>query len=91
VVTPARGEGGGCKSGRCLGLKTLPTSCADYLHILQISASWSLRNLTRLVEGWSSLTFLKARVINEPQFLYSCNEGVLDVGNVAGCCYLHEI
>jgi hypothetical protein len=46
-------EGGGWgEDGRCLGLKTLPPLCADYLEILGASTSWrprACRALTLLV------------------------------------------
>jgi hypothetical protein len=35
----------GCKGGRCLGLTTLPPSCADCLKILGASTSWSHKGL----------------------------------------------
>jgi hypothetical protein len=33
--------GGGSKGGRCVGLTTLPLSCADCINILAASTSWS--------------------------------------------------
>jgi len=35
------------KGGRCIGLTTLAPSCADYLEILAVSTSWSLKGLSR--------------------------------------------
>jgi hypothetical protein len=37
----------GGKDGRCVGLTTLPPSCADCLEILGASTYWSPRSLTR--------------------------------------------
>jgi hypothetical protein len=37
--------------GRCVGLKTLPPSCADYLEILEASTSWKPQGLSRPVMG----------------------------------------
>ena len=39
----------GGKGGRCLGPTTLPLSCADCLEILEASASWSPKGLSRPV------------------------------------------
>ena len=39
------------KGGRCVGLTTLPPSCADFLNILGASTSGSPRGLYRPVEG----------------------------------------
>ena len=41
----------GGKNGRCVGLTTLPPSCADCLNVLGHSNSWSLRGLSRPVQG----------------------------------------
>ena len=35
------------KGGRCVGLTTLPSSCADYLEILESSKSWKATGLYR--------------------------------------------
>jgi hypothetical protein len=43
------------KGSRCLGLTSLPTSCADYLEILTASTCWCLKGLPRPVRG--SFTF----------------------------------
>jgi len=43
--------GCGDKSGRCVGLKFLPPSCADCLEILGASPSWSPNGLSRSVFG----------------------------------------
>jgi hypothetical protein len=43
-------EGG--KGGRCLGLTTLPSSCADCLEILLVSTCWSLKYLSRPAVGY---------------------------------------
>jgi hypothetical protein len=39
------------KDGRCVGLTTLSSSCADCLEILGPPTSWSPRGLSRLVHG----------------------------------------
>jgi len=41
----------GGKGGRCVGLTTLPTSCADCLEIFVASTSWKPRGLSRHVQG----------------------------------------
>jgi len=41
----------GGKGGRCVGLSTLPTSCADRLEILGASGSWKSYDLSCPVEG----------------------------------------
>jgi hypothetical protein len=41
----------GGKDGRCVGLTTLPPSCADCLKILGASTCWSPRGLSGPVEG----------------------------------------
>jgi len=41
----------GGKGGWCVGLTTLPPSCADCPKILQDLTSWSLKGLNRLVMG----------------------------------------
>ena len=41
----------GGKGGRCLGLTTLPPSCADCLQILGNSAFWIPKSLSRPVQG----------------------------------------
>jgi hypothetical protein len=38
---------GGGKGGRCVGLTTLPPSCAESLEILGASASWGPKGLYR--------------------------------------------
>ena len=40
----------GVKGGRCLGLTTLRSSCADCLKIREASVSWSPRGLSRSVQ-----------------------------------------
>jgi hypothetical protein len=42
----------GGKGGRCLGLQTLPTSCAECLEILGASTSWSPKDLSMPVVGY---------------------------------------
>jgi hypothetical protein len=42
----------GGKGGQCIGLTTLPPSCADCLEILGASTSWSAKGLSRPVQGW---------------------------------------
>jgi len=37
------------KRGRCVGLTTLPPSCADCLEILGASSSWSPKSLSRFI------------------------------------------
>jgi len=37
----------GGKRGRCVGLKTLPSPCADCLDVLGVSTSWSPQGLPR--------------------------------------------
>ena len=39
----------GGKGGRCLGLTSLPPSCADYLEILRASTFWNPKSLSRPV------------------------------------------
>jgi hypothetical protein len=39
------------KGGRCVGLTTLPPSCADCLEIVGASNSWSLNGLSRPLMG----------------------------------------
>ena len=39
------------KGGPCVGLQTLPSSCADCLEILGPSASWNPQSLSRPVMG----------------------------------------
>jgi hypothetical protein len=41
----------GSKGGWCVGLMTLPPSCADCLEILGASTSWSLKGLSQPVMG----------------------------------------
>jgi hypothetical protein len=41
----------GGKGGRCVGLTTLPTSCADCLKNLEASTSWNPNGLSRPVMG----------------------------------------
>jgi len=41
----------GGKGGRCVGLKTLPFSCADCLEIWGASTSWNHQGLSRPVMG----------------------------------------
>jgi len=41
----------GDKGGRCVGLTTLPPSCADCLEILGASTFWILKGLSRPVMG----------------------------------------
>jgi hypothetical protein len=40
------------KDGQCLGLKTLPPSCADCLEILGASTSWNPQGLSRSLQGF---------------------------------------
>jgi hypothetical protein len=40
------------KGGRCLGLTTLPHSCAYCLEILEASTSWNSEGLLKPVQGW---------------------------------------
>jgi hypothetical protein len=47
----------GGKDGRCVGLTTLPTSCADCLEILRASTSWNPKGLSRPVVGKLYLYF----------------------------------
>jgi len=44
-------EASNSKGGRCLGLTTLLHTCADYIEILKVSASWSPKGLSRPVQG----------------------------------------
>jgi hypothetical protein len=50
-----RNEYQGClvggKGGMCVGLTTLPPSCADCLEILGATTSWNPKSLTRPVMG----------------------------------------
>jgi len=41
----------GGKGGRCVGLTSLPPSCADCLDILEASISWSRKDLSKYAEG----------------------------------------
>jgi hypothetical protein len=47
---PLEGGGGG-KSGRCVGLKTLPPSCATCLEILVATTFWSPKSVLSSVQG----------------------------------------
>jgi hypothetical protein len=53
------GEGGGGKGDRCVGLTTLPPSCADCLEILGALTSWNPKGLFRPVAGKLYLYFCK--------------------------------
>jgi hypothetical protein len=44
-------KGNNTRSGRCVGLTTLPPPCADFLEILGASPFWSLKGLCRPVSG----------------------------------------
>jgi hypothetical protein len=44
-------RGGGGKSGQCLGLTTLPPSCADCAEILGASTSWNPKGFSTPVMG----------------------------------------
>ena len=39
------------KGGRCLGMKTLLSSCADCFEFLEASTSWNPQGLSRTVQG----------------------------------------
>jgi hypothetical protein len=41
----------GDKGDRCVGLTTLPPSCADSPEILEASTSWNTQGLSRPVKG----------------------------------------
>ena len=47
-----QGSSLGGKGGRCVGLATFPSSCADFLEILGAATSWSPKDLSRPVMGW---------------------------------------
>jgi hypothetical protein len=49
----------GGKDGWCLGLTTLPPSCADCVEILGASTSWDPKGLSRPVEGYLYLLRLR--------------------------------
>jgi hypothetical protein len=50
----------GCKGGRCVGLTTLPPSCADCLEILGASTSWSPKVLSRHCTGIATYVSVRA-------------------------------
>jgi hypothetical protein len=52
------------KGGRCVRLTTLPHSCADYLEILGASTCWTLKGLSRSVEGQPARGILLTTVNN---------------------------
>ena len=56
----------GGKGGRCIGLTTLPLSCADCLRNLGASAYWNLKVLSRPVMGllYLDIMFRKATDIS---------------------------
>jgi len=45
----------GAKNGRCVGLTTLPHSCADCLEILEATTSLSLKGMSKPVMLWVNL------------------------------------
>jgi len=49
----------GGKVGRCVGLTTLPHSCADYLEIWETQHSWKPQGLSRPVMGFLYLLPLR--------------------------------
>jgi len=55
------GGGGVDKIGRCVGLKNLPTLCADCLEILGASASWRPKGLFRPIQVCKSFNFLSGQ------------------------------
>ena len=59
-----RGIYPGGKGGRCLGLTTLQTSCADCLEILKASTSWRPKGLSRPV-----------MIMNEPSLVIKNTSG----------------
>jgi hypothetical protein len=58
----------GCKGGRCVGLTTLPPSCAD----LGASTSWNPQGLSRPVMGLLYLTCLHTCMIWSPHYTSRC-------------------
>ena len=59
----------GGKGAQCLGLTTLPPSCACFLEILGALASWIPEGLHRPVMGWLSFAFYSENhVVNETVF-----------------------
>ena len=62
----------GGKCGRCVGLTTLPPSCADCLRNLGPSTSWNPQGLPRPVKGLLYhfyVTFHGLRLFTEEQYL----------------------
>jgi hypothetical protein len=51
MSTRRTSRGGGGKSGWCVGLTTLPPSCADCAEILGASTSWNHKGLSTPVMG----------------------------------------
>ena len=66
------------KDGRCVGLTTLPPSCADCLEILGVSTSWSPKGQSRPVQGWLYLYLNKSVSFHYTQVSLTCPP-VLDV------------
>ena len=52
------------RPGRCVGLTTLPHSCADCLEIWGPSTSWNPQGLARSVHGCFTFTFIYSIVLN---------------------------
>jgi hypothetical protein len=69
-----RREGGAVKGGRCIGLTTLLTSCADRIEILGVSVSWTTMGLSRI-----ALPFLPFYLIDKKSLSW---KNIL--GNVLG-------
>jgi hypothetical protein len=57
------------KGGRCVGLTTLPTSCARLSRNLGASTSWNPKGLSRPVMGLLFI-FLKVPVLNLSHMCY---------------------
>jgi len=49
--------------GRCVGLTTLPPSCADCLVILEYCSSYSPRDLSRILQGYVCLPPLHMMIL----------------------------
>ena len=59
-----------CKGGRCVGLVTLPPSCADCVEIPRTSTSWSPEGLSRPAQGllYLRISHWEARRIAETPY-----------------------
>ena len=65
--TSTRNISRGGKDGRCVGLKTLPLSCAECLEIWEPSTFWSPQGLSRAVMGLLYLYLYQLFVLHLPE------------------------